>query len=203
MSGDTNLRRIILTRLLVKRRVGGLLRQLCVTAVMMCLLMIQPKVFAKGSYQDPEAFLVDVFGDNPPQMSRLWIKDELKQSIRGVMDHDLPVLRLGYWRDGDRSVWIVDEIGKEQPITIGVVVNAGQIERVKILAFRESRGWEIRYPFFTDQFKGAGLKDGDELDRTIDGISGATLSVNAVNKVARVALLLDRASKATAAEEQE
>ena len=70
------------------------------------------------------------------------------------------------------------------------MVNAQGIERLRVLAFRESRGWEVRYPFFTDQFKGVGLTDGHALDKAIDGISGATLSVRALEKLARLALYL-------------
>ena len=40
----------------------------------------------------------------------------------------------------------------------------------------------------------AGLKPGDELDRTIDGISGATLSTRALTKLARLALYLHQRS---------
>ena len=95
-----------------------------------------------------------------------------------------------YWQSGDRSVWILNEIGKEQPITFGVVIQAGKIERVKVLAFRESRGGEIRHPAFTQQFKDATLV-GKALDRHIDGVSGATLSVWAMTAVTRLALYLE------------
>jgi hypothetical protein len=61
------------------------------------------------------------------------------------------------------------------------------------LIFRESRGWEVRHAFFTDQFDQATLTRNTELDRTIDNISGATLSVRAVTKLSRIALLLDQA----------
>ncbi len=60
-----------------------------------------------------------------------------------------------------------------------------------MLEFRESRGWEVRYPFFTDQYHGAGLAEHGAIDRRIDGITGATLSVAAVNRVVRLALMLD------------
>ena len=55
------------------------------------------------------------------------------------------------------------------------------------------RGWEVRHSFFTDQFDDASLVKDARLDRTIDNISGATLSVRAVTRLARVALLLDQA----------
>jgi hypothetical protein len=62
---------------------------------------------------------------------------------------------------------------------------------IEVLAFRESRGWEIRYPFFTSQFSGLELADDGYLSESIDGITGATMSVRAVERVARLALWLD------------
>jgi hypothetical protein len=46
----------------------------------------------------------------------------------------------------------------------------------------------VRHDFFTREFDSAALDGGGELDRGIDGISGATLSVRAVTRLARVAL---------------
>jgi uncharacterized protein with FMN-binding domain len=96
-----------------------------------------------------------------------------------------------YWTRDHRSAWILEEIGKEQPITTGIVVQGGRIERIKVLIFRESPGWEVRHDFFTEQFKAAGLTEKHGLDRHIDGISGATLSVRALTRLARLALFLD------------
>ena len=50
---------------------------------------------------------------------------------------------------------------------------------------------EVRYDSFARQFTDTKLlTDTLELDRNIDNISGATLSVRAVTKLARLALLL-------------
>jgi Na+-transporting NADH:ubiquinone oxidoreductase subunit NqrC len=65
-----------------------------------------------------------------------------------------------------------------------------------VLIFRESHGWEVRHDFFTDQFKGLTLDGDSNLSARIDGISGATLSVNALRNLARFALYLDRAARA-------
>lgn len=155
------------------------------------LLVIAPAAgFGKGIYQEPEEFIREVYSGDPPEPGRLWITRELKEEINKIMQRDLGVMRLRYWLKDGRSAWILEEIGKERPITTGIVVNRGQIETVRILIFREVRGWEVRYPFFTDQFTGAILEEDNSLDRSIDGISGATLSVNAVTKLARLALLL-------------
>ena len=80
------------------------------------------------------------------------------------------------------------------PITVGVVIDGDEIFNVSILEYRESRGGEIRYPFFTRQFQQAGLSVEGRygLDKTIDGITGATMSVRALKKIATLALFLHR-----------
>jgi len=159
-----------------------------------CLLIgsqfLAGHAFATGNYQEPSEFIQKVFSGDAPKVSKIWIKKDLSVKIREIMEHDLGVLRLKYWEKSGRTAWILEEIGKERLITAGIVVNDGMIESINVLAFRESRGWEVRYPFFTDQFSDASLKDDKQLDRHIDGISGATLSVKAMTKMARLALML-------------
>jgi hypothetical protein len=53
----------------------------------------------------------------------------------------------------------------------------------------------VRHDFFTNQFKGLTLDDQNNLNGRIDGISGATLSVNALRNLARLALYVDRAAR--------
>ena len=139
-------------------------------------------------------FLSEVFKGDIPKTSTLWIKGKLKQKVTQILGHRYHKLRVKYWRKENRSVWILDEIGKEKPITTGIVINNGIIEKVEVLAFRESRGWEVKYPFFTQQFKGITLKTENDtrLNKHIDGITGATLSVNALSVQARMALYLHR-----------
>ncbi len=146
---------------------------------------------AEEVYLTPEAFIARSFAAAPPAPQTLWLSGELKQKIERVLGHPPEVLRLRYWRAGARSAWILDEIGKEQPITAGFVIEDGRLVDTAVLVFRESRGWEIKYPSFTRQFAGASLHDNLALDRRIDGITGATLSVNAMRAMARLALLLD------------
>ena len=161
-----------------------------VTLLLLSLLAF--KVSAGGVYQEPDAFIAEVFDNGPPKAGVIWPDKQLKAQIKEILGHDYRGLRVRYWKHGDRSAWILDEIGKDKPITTGFVVNRGRLELVRVLVFRESRGWEVRHAFFTDQFNQAGLKTDMELDRTIDNISGATLSVRAVTRLARVALLLDQ-----------
>lgn len=146
--------------------------------------------FASDDFISAEEFLGRVFAGELPQSDTVWITGDKKQVVEDILGHKPGFLRLRYWGDADRSAWIVDEIGKTEPITIGVVVNGNEIEEITVLAFRESRGWEIKHDFFTRQFNGAFMQGRQHLDRSIDGVSGATMSVNAMTNVSRLVLYL-------------
>ena len=154
------------------------------------LVLLSPAGLALAGdvYQAPEDFLHETFEGNVPESQVIWLKGDVREASTAIMGHRYTGIRVRYWLQGDRSAWILEEIGKERPITTGIVVNDDSIERIRVLIYRESRGWEVRYPFFTDQFAGARLATDRQLDRDIDGISGATLSVRALDKLARLAL---------------
>jgi hypothetical protein len=144
-----------------------------------------------GRYVETDDYVAAAFAGEVPAARTLWVSGKLREDAESALGHRFAALRVRYWDDGESSVWILDEIGKEMPITIGVTVRGAEISNVRVLEFRESRGWEVRYPFFTDQFDGATLMAKNRLDRNIDGITGATLSVGAVTRIARVALIFD------------
>lgn len=159
--------------------------------LLIVVLAVPLAVNAMGVYQTPEDFLRETFAGQPPKAEALWLTKDLRQAVTDILGHPPATMRLRYWRQGERTAWIVEEIGKEKPITTGIVIEEGRIEQVKVLIFRESRGWEVRHDFFTDQFRQAGLDTSRQLDRDIDSISGATLSVNAITRLARMALYLN------------
>jgi len=163
---------------------------------LLLLSLLSTKVFAGGVYQEPDAFIAEVFANDPPKAGVIWPSTELKARMKEILGHDYRGLRVRYWKNENRTAWVLDEIGKDKPITTGFVINQGRVERVRVLIFRESRGWEVRHAFFTDQFDNASLTDTMALDRNIDNISGATLSVRAIKKLSRIALLLDQAVNA-------
>ena len=153
------------------------------------LFLIAFSVFARGIYLTDEDFLAETFNGNVPKSKVVWLKGELKQGITDLLGHPYSGLRIRYWPQQTKTAWILEEIGKTEPITFGVVINGGKVASIRVLEFRESRGSEIRYPAFTKQFKGTSLNE-QQLDQTIDGVSGATLSVRASIAVARLALYL-------------
>lgn len=162
--------------------------------LLFALMALTGAVGATGVYQEPEAFLQEVFGGTTPEPRTLWLQPEVRARAEAILGHPPAMLRVRYWNAADRYAWILEEVGREQPITVGIITANGRIEQLRVLVFRESRGWEVRHPFFTDQFRGAGLAGGDALEKPVDGISGATLSVSALTRLARLALLLHGAA---------
>ena len=161
-------------------------------AVLSLAAVVAPVTSGDEVVQPPQEFLAETFHGEVPEPAVLWLGDALQARSRSILHHPYPALRVRYWRQGERTAWILEEVGKERPITTGIVVNAGKIERLQVLIYRESRGWEVRYPAFTHQFEGAGLEEDAALDRSVDGISGATLSVTALKKLAALALVFHR-----------
>ena len=71
--------------------------------------------------------------------------------------------------------------GKDQPITYLVAVDpGGRLRDVDILVYREPYGGEVAYEPWRRQFRGKGPESPLSVGRDIQGISGATISVNAV-----------------------
>jgi hypothetical protein len=130
-----------------------------------------------------------------PETLLLDVTPQMQQDIARILRHSYRARQLRYWRDAERTVWILEEIGRYRPITVGFVVSQGRLETIRVLIYRESHGWEVRHDFFTNQFKGLTLDDQNNLNGRIDGISGATLSVNALRNLARLALYVDRAAR--------
>ena len=139
-----------------------------------------------------EEFLTEAFQGREYQPQILWITPELRSAIETALDRTYPGLRIRYWGNGSRSAWMLEQIGKERLITSGFVTERGQIVAARVLTYRESRGGEIGYASFRNQFLGAHLDEEQKLDEHIDGITGATLSVRSMKRMAVAALVMDR-----------
>lgn len=144
---------------------------------------------AEDVYLQPELFIEQSF-DGTPEQKVVWLTKEVKASIQSILGRDYPGLRIRYWQLGKRTAWILEEIGKVKPITTGFLIEGDQMLQMQVLIYRESHGWEVRYPFFTEQFTGLEIDESNQLNKQIDGISGATLSVNALTRLSRLALYL-------------
>lgn len=162
---------------------------------LLCLILacaFTPSAFAEGVYLSQDQFLAESFDGEPPPAQLMWLTGPLREQVSDILGHAPRAARVRYWSNAQRSAWVLEEIGKEQPITMGFVVDSGELHATRVLIYRESRGWEIRHDFFTRQFERLRLTEQHRLSGPVDNISGATLSVSAARRMARVALLLDR-----------
>jgi len=86
---------------------------------------------------------------------------------------------------------VLDERGKYRPITFMVGVGPDLAVRgVEVLVYREDRGGEVRYPRFLDQYRGKTTSDPIRTHRDIVNVTGATISVHALNDGVRRALAI-------------
>jgi hypothetical protein len=154
------------------------------------LWMLAASTLADVTYLTTDDFLHETFGAAPPKPQFLWLDDAAQARLKPIFGHAYPQARLRYWRGNGKTVWILEDIGKEFPITAGFVIKDHAIDSARVLTYREARGDEIHYPGFLGQFSGSHLRD-DKLEPGIDGISGATLSVDAMRRMARAALTVD------------
>lgn len=99
--------------------------------------------------------------------------------------------------------WAVvgEEKGKYRPITYMAGIDTTlRIVDVRVLIYRESRGGEIRHTRFLKQYRGKSLESPVRINRDIVNITGATISVNALNigvrKALAVAAILQEGSPA-------
>ena len=161
-------------------------------------LLLMPVAAMAENYLTPEQFVQTAFGETTlktaPTAEVLWLTKDVATQAENILGHSPKQVRLKFWKAGLQTAWILDEIGKEEPITAGFVVENGKILQVSILAYRESRGGEVRHANFLKQYQGTSLQKDAQLNKTIDGISGATLSVRAVGRMARLALYFDQIS---------
>lgn len=173
-------------------------KRLVQATALILVLFVTTNAIADMQFLSSEQFLKENFINGVPKQKVLWLsKTEISQ-IEKILGHAPLLLRQRYWQEGEKTVWILEEIGKEEPITAGFVIDQSKVSQVSVLTYRESRGWEVRYPSFLKQFVNAVLNEDLQLSQSIDGISGATLSVSAMKKMARLALYLDALSKKSA-----
>lgn len=160
------------------------------------LIWLLPSSALASSSAEVSKFLQTYLPDSH-QKKFVWLTGEKKTVSKEILHHPYYKIRAPYWQAkpngksrSAKTLWVLEEIGKEKYITIGIVIENQQIQALRILKFRESRGWEVELPSFTAQFDDIKLIDDLKLSKDIQGISGATLSVRAVKKISRLALYL-------------
>lgn len=141
----------------------------------------------KNIFSDDISIEMEVF--NIPSQLKLKVEKEVKQ--RFFED------KLYIWKiTKDSKVLgfaILDNVyGKSMPITFLVIFdNNLNIMNSSIIKYREPYGGAVKNEEWNSQFKGKNAESGFDVGDEINGISGATISVNSVSKgIRKLALLL-------------
>lgn len=110
----------------------------------------------------------------------LKITPSINSKIRSIMGYSIGS-RIRYKRRGSSTIWVLNRIGKTKPITALFVVSGGRVRRARVLKYRESIGGEVQRASYLSA-----------LSNSCRGphISGATLSVNSMRKMCRLARYL-------------
>ena len=139
-------------------------------------------------------FLNKVFNNQIPKKERIIVKGENKKKIKAIMGSKYKKRMFSYWRNNTEQVWILNSIGKYKPITAAFITDNCKVKSSHVLVYREQHGYEIKYQACLLQFKETEMDKTLKLNTKIDNISGATLSVNSMKRMARTALLLSKLS---------
>ena len=168
------------------------------------LLALLPAVGAaqQGVLRSEADALRDVFPRAAAVAVREWRptaaeRAGLARSLGGVAVAESYALRLVY-AAGERFLGyalVLEERGKYRPITFLVGVGPeGAVRGTVVMVYRESRGGEVRSPRFLRQYRGKTLDDPVRAGRDIVAITGATISVHALNAGVRRALAVVHAA---------
>ncbi|MFP5441932.1 MAG: FMN-binding protein [Gammaproteobacteria bacterium] len=122
--------------------------------------------------------------------------DRLAKAAGRTYAEYINTFRIKIWRasvDGAPAGYFATDavIGKVEKIDYAVALdNAGKVQQVFILKYRESHGQEVKRADWLAQFRGKGAGDPLRLKQDIDNITGATLScdhlTDGIRKIARI-----------------
>jgi hypothetical protein len=161
------------------------------TFFMIALLLCGGSSFAGPRvYQKPSDFIKSSLGVIPTTRA-ITLTAVQQGQVRALLGKNYKTKSVRYWTHNGKTAFILEEIGKTEYITTGIVVKNRKVEVVKVLVYRESHGWEVARSAFTNQLRGTSLKTDRQISKSPRNIAGATLSVRALTKLARLALFLD------------
>lgn len=150
---------------------------------------------ASGAVTAGESFIAAAFDGTPPTPTVIWYDPVRRAAVAEILGHPPATARVRVWSAAGRTAVVLDEIAHTLPITAGFVVRDGCIEQAQVLVYRESRGGAVQRREWLSQFIGLGRRNDGALDGEVDGITGASLSVGAMTRMARLALFLAAASR--------
>ena len=167
--------------------------------ILILYITVFPYFLIGGIREDAEELIISTYGEdiqvdfkkwNPPQEIKIY--SEKKARSRFMFDH------VYFWKISESNslvgVAILDNVlGKSLPITYLTCFNMdGQLINAHIVKYREDYGYEVGNRRWLNQFLGLIASSDYKVGKNIDGISGATISVNSVTRgINRSAIIVE------------
>ena len=144
-----------------------------------------------------EKYIISQFDfDVSIYMHTLKLDAELKVLVQNKVKQRFYRDKLYYWNISNNDTTIAyafldNVLGKAMPITFLVIINLdGFILAAEVIKYREAYGGEVGNKNWLAQFTHFSDTSDFKLGKNIDGISGATISVNSLTKgIQKIAIL--------------
>ena len=147
------------------------------------------QLIAGGIKDDAESLIKSYFGNEVSvDFKKVSVDPELQRTISKKVKQRFYRNEVYTWKimkdDDIRGYAILDNVkGKSLPITFLVLFDPnGQVIHSAVIKYREPIGGEIGHPNWNRQFLGYTADSLFRVGQDIDGISGATISVNAMTR---------------------
>ena len=154
-------------------------------------------LFASPIKEISEEYLFSQFSTEIKISMNILKINEIKKKI--VQDQTQQAFykdELYYWKISQNDTTIayafLDNVkGKSMPITFMVILSKdGSIINANVIKYREPYGGEVGNNRWLEQFNEKNEKSNYDVGKTIDGITGATISVNSLSKGIKKIVLL-------------
>jgi len=155
-------------------------------------------VLIAGPIQDAsEKYIVEQFPiDTKIVMHTLQLEKKIQSKIQILAKQKFYRDKLYYWnvfnKDSTIAYAFLDNVkGKSMPITFMVILDKnGSIINTSIIKYREAYGGEVSSERWLSQFVNRNNNSSYKIGKNIDGITGATISVNSLSKGIQKIVLL-------------
>ncbi len=157
-----------------------------ITAILRAVLLA-PLVLSAGVGEETESILRQVFPDaDGLEFTAIDLDITAKKQAENASGQVFQMEKVFLWhiRNGENvgGYAVLDNVlGKVQPITYVVVYDSQlSVVEVQVIRYREQHGGAVQNSSWLDQFDGFNSNSGFLLGEHINGVTGATLSANAL-----------------------